>query len=100
MAVRNAVAQGIAYNRATLSIVAMSTHSRRHPRAWHAQNLSAVGHAGRPSARADDAMSLALAMSRSRFAATRQQGDGLVVATRDPCDLGAIGVRVQGVVKA
>ncbi|WP_298150206.1 hypothetical protein [Metallibacterium sp.] len=78
----------------------MSTPSRCHPRAWHAQNLSAVGHAGRPSACADDAMLHALAMSRSGFAVTRQRGDGLVVATCDPCDRGAIGVRVQGVVKA
>ena len=39
-------------------------------------------------------------MSRSGFAVTRQRGDGLVVATCDPYDRGAIGVRVQGVVKA
>jgi hypothetical protein len=45
-------------------------------------------------------MLLALAMSRGRFAVTRRRDDGLVVATCDPCDLGAIGVRVQGVVKA
>ena len=78
----------------------MSTPPRRRPRARHAYNLSAVGHAGRPAACADGAMLQALAMSRSRLAMTQQRGDGLVVATGDPRDRGATGVRVQVVAKA
>jgi len=81
-------------------MVAMSTHPCRHPCAWHAQSLYAAGQADGPSARADDAMLLALAMSRSRFAVARRRGDGLVVATCDSCDRGAIGVRVRVVVQA
>ena len=86
--------RGIAYNRATLAVVAMSTHPRRHLRAWHVQSPPAADHA-------EGATLPALKMSRGRFAMTHQRGDRhVVVTTGDPCSRGATGVRVQTAAQA